>query len=285
MRVIITGVSGLIGTAIAKKLLINGYYVVGIRNSRSSEIVHNNYKEIISDLTIGDLNIDGSFDCLIHCAAIIPQNGIPPEKLEELNQKIDNTIVSFVKKNKIKLVYFSTAFIYAGNQKMLTEDAGITSDLHGYYLSKVNTEKNISATIENYVIFRISSPYGDLNKQHNVMRLFADNCKKDITLRLIDEGKREQNFIHTEDISEACLLAIKLNINGLYNLTFNLNYTMYQLAKSIKSLLNSKSEILFDNSRKDNQPNVNFSNSKICSAINWEPQIDLESGLKKTLKN
>lgn len=285
MRVLVTGVAGLIGAAIAEKLLNNNYYVTGICHSKSSNITHQNFTEVNIDLSKGDIKIKGKFDCVIHCAALIPKPGIDPEILEIINQKIDNAILAFVKANRIKLIYFSTAFMYGEREKLLTEDSKLSDNLKGYYLSKANSERKIINEINDYVIFRISSPYGNLNKQNNVMKLFVENCKNKLPITLIDRGQREQNFIHIDDISEACLIVLKNNIVGLYNLTYEVNYSMLQLANSIKSTLNSTTEILFDKLKTDSQPNVNFSNSKVYTTFNWKPKIDLESGLLRTLTN
>ena len=150
---------------------------------------------------------------------------------------------------------------------------------------KKKTEDILTQSEIGNLVFRISSPYGDLNKQQNVLRIFANKIKKGLPVTLVGKGERKQNFIHTEDIAEACYKVIIKNSKGIFNLTYKDNYSMNQLADFIKNIYNSNSELLFDTTKKDTQPSVNFDNSKLKTELNWEPALDLKSGLLKTLLN
>lgn len=284
-KILITGVSGLVGSEICKNFLKNGCTVTGVVNDADSKISHSKYNEIKLDLTKDKLTASNLFDGVIHCAAVIPGQIKSEQELFNKNTAIDNSVMEFCKLNNLKLIYFSTAYMYQSPVAKLTEEEELKSNLQGYYLAKKRGEENLASSKINYAIFRISSPYGNLAKQKNVMKLFADKIKAKESVTLNGNGARAQNFIHTDDIYKACLLALNNNKSGLYNLTYNKNYTMLDLANLIKKIYSSNSEIRFDTMKTDAEINLNFDNSKLKRELNWEPEMDLESGLIKTLLN
>lgn len=287
MNVLVTGASGLVGYAICKKILNEKNHVIGLINNSSALIKHDNYKEVHVNLLSEINKLDKiKVDLIIHCAAIIPTKKITEDELFLKNQIIDNEIFSFCERTKTKLIYFSTAFFYANKGcDKINESSPIEDNLKGYYLSKKYSEQYlINSTIKS-LIFRLSSPYGNIKKQNNVMKFFVEKIENSLPITLIEKGERRQNFIHVDDIAEACYLAIQKNINGIFNLTFNKSYSMLQLASYIKQYFKSDSIFLYDISIKDVITNVNFDNTKIKNELNWAPRIDLNSGLIKTLNN
>jgi nucleoside-diphosphate-sugar epimerase len=284
-KVLITGVSGLVGSEICKKFLEDNWKVTGVTNHSDSEINHPNYNGIKIDLSSGKLSIDDAFDKIIHCAAVIPGQIKDEQHLFDVNSAIDDSVKNYCKANGSKLIYFSTAYMYESPTDKLTEEGKLRTDLKGYYLAKKKSEEELSSSEIKNIIFRISSPYGNLNKQKNVMKLFADKIKSNEPITLVGKGSRCQNFIHTDDIYRACKQALNNNCSGIFNLTYGKNYTMLELAESIKEIYASKSEIRFDTEKTDIEVNLNFDISKLQSEFGWQPAIDLKSGLTKTLLN
>lgn len=67
------------------------------------------------------------------------------------------------------------------------------------------------------------------------------------------------------------------------NLGNPVEFTILDLAKKIIKLTNSKSKIIYKSLPKDDpkqrQPNIELANKE----LNWEPKIELDEGLKKTI--
>lgn len=290
MHALITGVAGLVGNGICEFFLKKGHQITALYNQKKSDIVHANFTQLHIDLLKDNIELkDSAIDMVIHCAAIIPGKTANDEENEllVLNQKIDRAVFSFCMNNKIKLIYFSTAYMYSNTEAntLLSEEVDLAANLGDYYLNKKNNEEFLISSNLNFVVFRISSPYGDISKQNNVMKLFFERFKNSLSVTLIGKGERKQNFIHIEDIAEACNIAALKNIKGVFNLTYKESYTMFQLASFIKEIQHSKSDILFDLTKKDNCINVNFDISKLKNSFNWEPKIDLKAGLLKSLNS
>ena len=284
MNILVTGASGLIGKGVSLYLLEQGHCITGLVNNSLATITHKNYTEVKIDLLNTELKTNTLYyDAVIHCAAALPSKyNFDEGKIVELGQKIDQNVFNYCLKNNFRIIHLSAAYLYQ-DREFLDENVPLRQDLKGYYLSKKKSEDFLLENSSKHVIFRISSPYGDLEKQTNVMRIFADKIKAGLPVTLIGDGGRKQNFIHIQDIANACLLALKNSVNGIYNLTFEKSYSMLELASAIKRIYNSKSDLLFERDKEDTQANVNFNNNKLKNEFSWTPAIDLESGLLKTL--
>lgn len=286
MKILVVGASGLVGNSVCREFLSNNFNVTGLVYKTSALIDHINYKEISINLISESLSvISNKFDLVIHCAAIIPNGNLSDEELFINNQSIDMNVFVFCETNNIRLIYFSTVFFYnEENTGSINENCSICKDLSGYYLSKRKSEDYLIHSNITSTIFRLSSPYGDLSKQENVMKFFDFRIKNNLPITLYGKGEREQNFIHVEDISKASYFAFINNITGIYNLNYKKSFSMYELALIIKKHYKSTSEFIYDYGKTDFKINVNFSNLKLKNTFNWEPQFDLYQGISKMLR-
>ena len=82
---------------------------------------------------------------------------------------------------------------------------------------------------------------------------------------------------------QTCALPIYGIHPGPVNLGNPYEFTMKELAEKVLALTNSKSQIIFkplpEDDPKQRQPDI----SQAKSMLNWEPSIQLEEGLKKTI--
>ena len=255
MNVLVVGASGLVGNSVCKEFLSNNFFVTGLVYKASALIDNINYKEISINLISESLSIiSNKFDLVIHCAAIIPNGILSEEELFINNQSIDMKVFLFCEMHNIRLINFSTVFFYNKEYTgAIDESCSVRKDLSGYYLSKLTSENYLINSNITSTTFRLSSPYGDLGKQENVMKFFEARIKNNLPITLYGKGERCQNFIYVEDISKACSLAFIKNITGIYNLSYKKNYSMYELALIIKKHYKSTSEFIYDSEKNDLQ--------------------------------
>ena len=74
-------------------------------------------------------------------------------------------------------------------------------------------------------------------------------------------------------------------INGqIFNIGSVKEISIFELAKLIKNLCNSSSEIVFTDAREDDPQRRSADINKAKRLLNWEPNSALEFGLKKTIE-
>ena len=107
---------------------------------------------------------------------------------------------------------------------------------------------------------------------------------KDITIH--GDGSQTRSFCYVDDLIEAIikLMNTEKGFTGPVNLGNPCEFSILELAKIIIDLTNSKSKLIFNDLPQDDpkqrQPDITLAKEK----LNWEPKIQLEEGLPKTIK-
>ena len=106
---------------------------------------------------------------------------------------------------------------------------------------------------------------------------------EDITV--FGDGSQTRSFCYVDDLIDGfiSLMDTADDFAGPLNLGNPVEFTIRELAEKVISLTGSKSKIVFKSlpvdDPKQRQPDI----STARSILNWEPSIQLEAGLKKTV--
>ena len=107
--------------------------------------------------------------------------------------------------------------------------------------------------------------------------------EKEITI--YGKGLQSRSLCYVDDLVKAFLLILQKEeyIKGPVNIGNPQEITMLDLANKIIQLTKSKSKIVYENLPQDDprrrQPEISFAKK----ALGWQPQVDLETGLKSTI--
>lgn len=245
-KIYISGASGFIGSEISKYCKDLGYDVTGL--------VHKNSNKVKKELKIKTLKInlldDSSLnlnkaDAIIHCATA---NDIVSQKLSSgLNLSVLGThkiLLSAIKSNIKKIIYFSTAQVYGSelsgeiNEKSKIKCQNFYSLNHyfGEELCKFYSQKfNLDI-----VIVRPSNVYGfpaisTVRRSTLVPICFIEEALKKKCINLKTSGDQFRNFISTDQISEMIVKILKDFPKGfsLLNLGSNLTIPIKSISKLV----------------------------------------------------
>jgi len=136
-------------------------------------------------------------------------------------------------------------------------------------------------------VARIFNTYGpnmarnDGRVVSNFITQALDN--KDITI--YGDGEQTRSFCYVSDLVDGLIkLMNKENFIGPVNLGNPIELTMNEIAKKIIALTESKSKIVYKPLPKDDpkkrRPDIEIAKKE----LNWQPEIGLEDGLKKTIE-
>jgi UDP-glucose 4-epimerase len=98
-------------------------------------------------------------------------------------------------------------------------------------------------------------------------------------------GQQILDFIHVSDAIEAFLKAFDFSENGIFNIGSGEGITVIDLARIIKEITNSESEIILQEKRKGEVERfiANIENAE--RFLKWTPKIKLREGVLRLLKN
>lgn len=212
-KLYITGVSGFIGSRLAKLCLNRGFKVVGITRSAAIEVRQTLGIEVIE----ADLNDKSDLvlhpaEAIIHCATA---NDILSKKLSDgLSLSILGTskILEASKNAKISnIIFFSTAQVY-GTELKGYYDEGTTVDCKSsyainHYLGEELCKFYCKAHDFNIIALRPSNVYGvpeinSVNRKTLVPMCFVDEAIKQSSITLRSSGKQTRNFISIDELAE-----------------------------------------------------------------------------------
>ena len=111
-------------------------------------------------------------------------------------------------------------------------------------------------------------------------------------------GSPYREFLHVDDLADACLFALErwdpgsknspkdLEGNSLeyLNVGTGKDLTIKELAEKIASVVGFNGKIIWDLSKKDGTPRKKLDVTKIES-LGWSPKIALEDGILKTIES
>ena len=104
-------------------------------------------------------------------------------------------------------------------------------------------------------------------------------------------GRPRREFLHVDDLADACLFLLNLEdktFDGLLaekfpllNIGWGKDISISELASLIKNIIGYTGDMVFDTTRPDGTPRKLLDTSRL-SALGWKPKIALEEGIAQT---
>ena len=140
---------------------------------------------------------------------------------------------------------------------------------------------NLSTCIARF--FNTYGPRMDPN-DGRVVSNFIVQALKGIPLTVYGEGKQTRSFCYVDDLVRGIVALVDSGEEGPMNLGNPHEFTILELAHIVKKLIGSNTEIVYKSLPGDDpmqrQPVISLAKSK----LDWEPEIELETGLKSTIE-
>ncbi len=305
MNIVVTGGAGFIGSHLCEFLLNKGESVICIDN------LHTGMKENIRHL-MGNKNF-----------TFVQQDIIEPlfsgEVFNEVNQIYNlacpaspvhyqadalytiktNTlgvmnVLELACKHNARILQASTSEIYGdplehpqkesylgnvnpiGPRASYDEGKRIAETLFFEY----HRQKNVDIRVA-----RIFNTYGPHMASHDgrVVSNFIVQALCDEPITVYGDGRQTRSFCYVSDMVRGLYLLMNSSFVGPYNIGNPAEYSILEIAKKIISLTGSYSPIKFKELPIDDpqkrKPDISLAQEK----LQWEPIVDLDSGLQKTI--
>ena len=226
MKILITGVNGLLGRSLASLLVEDGHSVFGISHNRIQNKINEVeylYLDLSQNWSTDKLPRD--FDVIIHLAQSSKFRNFPENALDVFNVNINTTakLLDFAKNNSIsKFIYTSSGGIYKKRKEPFLESESIQMPKElGYYLgSKASGEILAQSYISefNVVILRPFFIYGPYQNRSMLIPRIFDNISNDKPILIDGKEGLNLNPIHVLDAAKATKMSIHLNDSSIFNL-------------------------------------------------------------------
>ena len=303
-KILVVGGAGYIGAHVAYLLQENGYGV------RIYDDFSNGLKSRIdgkfSDVVIGDvldrqalISACEGIDAVIHLAAkkAVGESVDNPLKYYENNVGGTlNLLAAMSLKGVKKIVFSSTAAVYAPSDKLSITEDDLTEPLSPYGQTKLLSEKLISAVAKAENLSAISLRY--FNVVGALRDEFADNSKDNLVPKVFaalkagknpeiygsdyptKDGSCIRDYIHISDLAKAHLVALEkifsTKVDEIYNVGSGSGYSVTEMINQIAESIGKAITPTLSTRRPGDTAQLIASIAKIERDLGWKPERSLK---------
>ena len=312
----VAGANGMVGSAVCRKLIEKGY---GDQKLGGSLLMPSRKELDLLNLE----NVKNWFEfnkptvVILAAAKVggILANSTYPYDFLIKNLKIQQNVIETAWLNGVKrFLFLGSSCIYPKYAKQpIKEEELLTGELEKtnecYAIAKISGIKLCESLRIQHDFDAISlmptNLYGpkdnyDLQNSHVMAALIKKFCEAQNTnasqITCWGTGKPEREFMHVDDLAEACLFCLEnwdpddknspRNYKGeplfYLNVGTGTDISIGDLVKQIAKETGFKGEIMWDHTKPDGTPKK-LLNIKKIQTLGWNPVIKLEEGIKRTI--
>ena len=301
-RVAITGGAGFIGSHLCQSFLERGHEVLcidnlltGSRENVAAFLSHDRFSFLDHDVS-RFIQVDGAVDMLLHFAS--PASPVDYLELPIPTLKVGSlgthNALGLAKAKKAIFFLASTSEVYGDPLvKPQTEDYwGNVNPVgpRGVYDEAKRFAEAITMAYHRYHglntrIVRIFNTYGPRMrmKDGRVVPNFITQAMKGEALTVYGKGTQTRSFLYIDDLIRGIHRLLETDYHLPVNLGNPHEITVLDFAKKVLGLTGSKSSIVYKPLPEDDpqvrQPDI----SRARELLGWEPQVQMEEGLAKTV--
>ena len=303
MRILVTGAAGFLGSHFAEKYLNEGHEILAVDNFFTGKrlnihhlIDNHNFEMLRHDITqplIVEVDAIANFACP---ASPIQYQKYPVQTIKTSILGITN-MLGLAKRLNIKLMQASTSEVYG--------DPSITPQTESYW-GNVNPigirscydegkraaesimfdyQRQYGSKIKVARIFNTYGPRMSLD-DGRVVTNFVGQALRNQPITIYGDGMQTRSFCYVDDLIDglSALFDSNENVTGPINIGNPREFSMIELADLVVSLTNSSSKVEFVSLPQDDPRQRKPDISMAKRLLGWEPKVDLESGLLKTIE-
>ena len=301
-RTLVTGGAGFLGSFLCEELLDQGHEVIaldnfytGSRKNISHLLDHPSFELIRHDIVEPILlEVDWIFNMACPASPIHYQYN--PIKTVKTSVMGAINMLGLAKRVRARILQASTSEVY-GDPEIHPQQESYWGSVNPIGLRSCYDEgKRVAETLmmdyhrQNQVdikLVRIFNTYGP--RMHindgRVVSNFIVAALKEEPLEIFGDGEQTRSFCYVSDLIDVILKMMnKDDFIGPVNIGNPGEFTIRELAEKILKLTGSRSKIQVRQERSDDpvrrRPDISLAREK----LGWEPSVDLEEGLGKTIE-
>ncbi len=294
-RIVLTGGSGFIGTALIGELQKQGYTnLVSIsanHSTASSEV-----ESVIASLSNTDA-LRGAIhanDIVVHLASSSTPATSETQRSQDITENLIGSVSLFevcAEKGVEKIIYLSSGgTVYGETNGTASKETDPTHPKSSYGALKLSIEHylEVFGSLYNlpYTIVRLSNAYGKKNVggiHRSVIDIFLAKSLAHEPLSVNGDGSTVRDYIYIDDAVSFLVEAIENQAwMGIYNLGSGVGTSLNEVIAAVDSALGYSSEVVH---RPANAHEVSriVLNTEKARALGWEPRHTLPEGIRAIL--
>jgi len=313
MKILVTGGAGFIGSHVVDLYIKKGYEVVVVDNISSGSTEYINpkakfYKLDINELNLNDNKLEDVFkdekpDVINHHAAQISVSASVKDPVFDASVNILGTLnllENCVKYNVKKFIFASTGgAIYEETEKIPVDENHPTRPLSPYGVSKLAIENylyyykkihNLDSAILRYA--NVYGPRQDPYGEAGVVAIFINKMLKSENPIIYGDGNQTRDFVYISDAAQVNLLVLKEDFKSkiksdelaIFNIGTGIETSVNELFHKLKKITKANAKEIHGPQKMGELRRSCLNSNKAKEILGWEPEVDIDQGLKLTVK-
>ena len=303
-RYLVTGGAGFIGSNIAHRLAADGVPIRVLDNFATGQrenLLGLGGRFQLIEADIADLDairpaFDG-VDYVLHQAALpsVPRSVKDPAATTQANVTGTlNVLIAARDAGAKRVVVASSSSVYGKEPRLPKVEDMRPQPISPYAASKLATEAYAGAFYEVYGLetvclryFNVFGPRQDPTSQYAaVIPLFIKAMLKSERPTIFGDGEQSRDFTYVDNVVEANLLAAEApNAAGrVLNIACGSRTTLNELVGTLNRILGTNIEPIYTDPRPGDVKHSLADISAAREVLRYEPQVDFETGLAKTVE-
>ena len=300
MRVLVTGGAGFIGSHVSRALLKEGHEVTVLDNlSRGrQDLVPDGAAFVEADLAdeaATEAALRGH-DAVIHLANFL-EVAVSVEKpvlFAENNIVNSVRLLEAMRRADVgKIVFSSSATVYGVPKRLPLregDELGMQANPYGATKVAVETFLGVYHTLYDFdcLVLRYFNPYGpnelcepETHAVPNIVRAMLE--KRSIPVYW--KGQQLRDYIYVEDLARAHIAPLEQSGYHVYNVGTEAGTKVMDVIETVATILKQEPQIDDLGERAGDIEASYASSEKLRTELGWEPQVDLEEGLRRTIEH
>ena len=303
MNIVITGGSGFVGSYLCEKLINDGHKIIVIDNlltgstENINDLLDNENFSFIEQDVQDHIEIKDKVDYVLHFASAASPKAYTEHPVNTLKAGSVGTIntLGLAKKHSAEYLLASTSEVY-GDPLISPQNEEYWGNVNPngersmYDEAKRFAEAAVATYSRSYglktKIVRIFNTYGPRMQLNDgrVVTNFIVQALRNENITIYGDGTQTRSFSYVEDTVAGIISLMNSTEYDVFNIGNPNEMTVGQLAEKIIKLTDSTSEIKYlelpNDDPKQRKPDI----TKAKTKLNWEPKVNLDEGLAKTIK-
>lgn len=301
-RVVITGAAGFIGSHLAEALLDRGYSVVGIDNlltgdtANIAHLVNRDFLFIKHDVT-NYIYIEGPVDYVLHWAS--PASPIDYLELPIPTLKVGalgtHKALGLAKAKGARFVLASTSEVYGDPLEHPQQETywGNVNPVgpRGVYDEAKRFAEAMTMAYHRYhgvdtKIVRIFNTYGPRMRLNDgrAVPAFMSQALRNEDVTVFGDGRQTRSFTYISDLVDGIIRLMLSSETMPVNIGNPHEMTIEEIARTIIRMTGSSSKIVYKPLPTDDPRQRRPDITRARTALGWEPKVQLDEGLVKTVE-
>lgn len=272
MKILLTGSSGFVGSAVYTALEKQGHEVTGF-DLPDDDFTH-----------IGRIGrVMRSKDLVVHCGAVanLYDTAKDPTETYEANIFGCYNIMTIAKHHKTPVVYISTCCVY-GPHGDYADEKTLPNPVEFYARSKLAGEVILQELNDNLVILRLGTVYGPGMRPALFNYKILDKMRKGEKVELYGDGTASRNYIYIDDLVDGICKAVDKFPGGeIINLCGTEETDLLQVVGAAIDVSGIECDYVHAAPRDMGDYCEHINASKAWGSLRWHPNTKYYTGMKK----